>query len=381
VGSAHGRWRLADIALVVAVAAATESLVWTGKGPGTPIEGPRWLTAALPLLLALPLLRRRTRPLAMLLLVVTGVVLQAVVSSDAAEGLEIVVPLMVVAYSVAAFASPRHSEIGVAFLLAGYVVYCSEDRNVRYGGVGERWAAAFFGALFVTSWCLGLFVRARRTSREERERALEVEREAGLAVAEERARVARELHDIVSHNLSVVVLQAAGARARGGGEVDATLEKIEASGRDALVEMRRMLGVLRTEEGGPALSPQPGLADLEVLVGNVRTAGLNVRLDVELGGLPVPPAVALSAYRIVQESLTNTLKHAGASSATVHLRRDVDVLVVDVIDDGRSAHVTSAGGHGLIGMRERAAIHGGSLEAATLPDGGFRVHAVLAVPA
>ena len=192
--------------------------------------------------------------------------------------------------------------------------------------------------------------------------------------------MARELHDIVSHNLSVVVVQAAGARAAGGD--DSTLEKIERSGREALVEMRRLLGVLREEHGGdPGLAPQPGLTELDDLVANVRRAGLAIELTLDERCREAPPAVQLAVYRIGQEALTNTLKHAGPARVHVHVRRENAALAVEVTDDGRGAGTQERGGHGLVGMRERVAMFGGDLVAGPGSDGGFVVRATLPVGA
>jgi signal transduction histidine kinase len=215
-------------------------------------------------------------------------------------------------------------------------------------------------------------------------RASALEREAEIATTEERARVARDLHDIVSHNLSVVVVQAAGARAQAETrEIDAgTLEKIERSGREALAEMRRLLGVMREEAGADAaaLQPNPGLAELPALADGLRGVGVEVELEVGVPSDSVPPAIDLSAYRIIQEALTNTLKHAGRDAhARVVVRRDGDVLLVEVADDGGTEPVdaTLNGGHGLVGMRERALLLGGEFEAGPRPGRGFAVTARL----
>src|SRR5581483_10548472 len=199
------------------------------------------------------------------------------------------------------------------------------------------------------------------------------EREAELAVAEERARMARELHDIVSHNLSVVVLQAAGARAAGANAT--TLEKIERSGRDALVEMRRLLGVLRDEDGDASLAPQPGIAQLAELVAGVRATGLDVELVVEGHGDELSPALELSVYRIVQEALT----HTHAANAVVRVERDRDAVRVEILDDGRMPVAPTPNGHGLVGMAERVALFGGELSAGPLAEGGFAVRVTLPV--
>jgi len=238
-----------------------------------------------------------------------------------------------------------------------------------------------FWLVLVAAWLIGIWVRSRHEEAALARHAQEVEREAEAAVAAERARIARELHDIVSHNLSVVVLQAAGARAveeRRPGMVGGTLDKIEHSGRAALIVMRRLLGVLREDPGAPDTAPNPGLAGLRDLVALLRPAGLDVNLDVQGDFDDVPEAVTLSVYRIVQEALTNALKHAAPASARVRLLREqsaVDILVEN--GPGRGGGAAPGAGHGLMGMRERVALFGGELDAGPLPDGGFRVHARL----
>jgi signal transduction histidine kinase len=372
------RERAFDAGIVVLGVLLTSLHAWSD-----PIPGPRWMVLALPLLLNVPMYWRRSRPLLAWTLVMSGVVLQAVVSGDAAEGVELIYAIGVGSYSVAAYADRRGALTGLAIGLAGYAVYAAEDHNIQTGRASELWAGAFFALYLVACWLAGVFVHSRREAATHAARSAELERDAGAAVAEERARMARELHDIVSHNLSVVVLQAAGARAQGDPQ-PATLEKIERSGREALVEMRRLLGVLREDGEQAALAPQPGIAELETLAATVRAAGFPVELSIEgdCGGLP--PAVDLSAYRIVQEALTNTLKHAGPARARVRVCRDGAALTIDVIDDGAGAPDradSAGGGHGLIGMRERVAIFGGQLSARPRPEGGFAVHARLPLEA
>jgi signal transduction histidine kinase len=366
-----------DVALVVFVAVVTEWGVFENREHmTTPIAGPRWLTVSLPLLLALPLLWRRTRPLLVTALVMGGIVAQAVASGDSPEGLQLIALWVVVPYSVAAYSDRRGALAGLAISLATFAVYAAENDDIASGTSGDLWSGAFFLVLAVGAWLAGMVVRERRE-------AAALEREAEAATLQERARMARELHDIVSHNLSVVVVQAAGARAQAGGD-ESTLEKIERSGREALVEMRRLLGVLR-EDGTDkaALTPAPGIAQLPALVDGVRAAGLVVDLDVGEGCATLPPALDLSAYRIVQEALTNALKHAGAGAhARVALLRDEAGLTIAVVDDGAvNGHVppSGPGGHGLAGMRERVDLLGGELHAAPRADGGFAVAARLPI--
>jgi signal transduction histidine kinase len=236
----------------------------------------------------------------------------------------------------------------------------------------------------VISTVVMLIVRREIRARDRRLDVAERERElAGReAVVEERARIARELHDVIAHNVSMMVVQAgAERRALGEGspstrEVLGTIEEI---GRSALTEMRRLVGMLRSDGVDP-LSPQPGLDDLATLVGQVREAGLPVELHVDGEPRPLPVGIELSAYRIVQEALTNSLKHAGEARADVYVRYGSDSLEIEVRDDGARAPARAAtGGHGLVGMRERVALYGGRLDAGARPDGGFSVRALLPV--
>jgi signal transduction histidine kinase len=228
-------------------------------------------------------------------------------------------------------------------------------------------------------------VRERAEQAEEaEERAAQAEREreaaARVAVAEERARIARELHDIVAHAVSVMVLQVGAVRHRLPQELAEdreALDDVERAGRTALAEMRRLLGAMRRDGDGVDLSPQPGLDRLESLADEVGRAGLPVRLHVEGEAGPLPRAVDLSAYRIVQEGLTNALKHAGASHADVTVRYETDELRLEVRDDGVGTASTDGLGHGLVGIRERVKIYGGEMSAGAAPEGGFVLSARL----
>ena len=202
------------------------------------------------------------------------------------------------------------------------------------------------------------------------------------AVAAERAAIARELHDVVAHHMSVMVVQAGAARAVSGSDPAATAEalrQIEASGRTGLTEMRRLLEVLKAEDDGDDRAPQPGLARLGELLDAMRASGLSVEAVVEGSPRPLSPGVDLSAYRIVQEALTNALRHAGGASARVVLRYEPDAVELEIADDGPgpAEDLEASGGHGLIGMRERIQLFGGELEAGPRPDGGFLVRARL----
>lgn len=239
------------------------------------------------------------------------------------------------------------------------------------------------------SWVIGyVYDNHRRRTAELVERAARLEREqateARAAVAEERARIAREMHDVVAHSLSVMVVQAEAAEAML--EVDPErahrpLSAVQDTGRAALTDLRRMLGALReADDGGPSLAPQPGLAGLDALAQHVRDAGLPVDVRIEGDPRPLPPGIDLSAFRIVQEGLTNVLKHAGPARAEVVVRYAPDEIALTVSDDGAGAQRDRQnGGHGLMGMRERVAVYGGELRAGPrpAPERGFALTARL----
>jgi signal transduction histidine kinase len=239
------------------------------------------------------------------------------------------------------------------------------------------------------AWLLGHYVRTRRLLVAELEqRAVDLEREreerAGRAVAEERLRIARELHDILAHTMSVVAVQAGTGRLVAPthpGEAIKALTAVEETTRWAMQEMRQVLTVLRADDDtGASVTPTPGLDDLAALVAQVAEAGIAVDVCVEGEPRPIPTTVSLAAYRITQEALTNVIKHAGPAHAWVLVRYTEHDVMVEVRDDGHATASTAAGGgHGLIGMRERAAVHGGKLIAGPAPNGGFRVRARLPI--
>ena len=240
-----------------------------------------------------------------------------------------------------------------------------------------------FGLIWTVAFALG---RKFEEADEAKKRAAQAEREreerARTAVTEERARIARELHDVVGHSVSVMTVQASAVRRLLRPEQEREREAlliVERTGREALAEMRRMVGVLRRPEEGPALAPQPSLEHVGRLVEQAREAGLSVELRVEGDPQPLPAGVDLTAYRLVQEGLTNALKHARAERAQVVVRYGDGDLEVTVCDDGRGAGSGDGGGHGLVGMRERVAVFGGELEAGPRVEGGYRLRAKLPV--
>jgi signal transduction histidine kinase len=239
----------------------------------------------------------------------------------------------------------------------------------------------------IAAWAVGRTVRGWRrkaVALEAANRKLEEQRElqAQAAVAVERGRIARELHDVIAHNVSMIVVQA-GAAARvladDAPHVREALAAIEATGRETVDEMRRLLGVLRRADDGLALAPQPGLRDLESLIAHVREAGLPVDLHLEGEPVVLPPGIDLSAYRIVQEALTNALKHAGGARAEVTVRYETGAVELEIRDNGDGSGVGGGTGHGLIGMRERVAVWGGRLDAGRPAGGGWSVRARLPV--
>jgi signal transduction histidine kinase len=251
--------------------------------------------------------------------------------------------------------------------------------------VGERWDRGLNWVEILTDLVVTFgvpFLLGRMTFNRRRRIVREREVATREAVAAERAAIARELHDVVAHHMSVMVVQAGAARAVSGSDPAATAEalrQIEASGRTGLAEMRRLLEVLKAENDGDGRAPQPGLARLDELLDAMRASGLPVEAVVEGAPRPLSPGVDLSAYRIVQEALTNALRHAGGASARVVVRYDPDALELEIADDGPGPpdDLEASGGHGLIGMRERVQLFGGVLEAGARPGGGFLVRARL----
>jgi signal transduction histidine kinase len=309
------------------------------------------------------------------------------------------------------FSTPRYGDVALLIALhavAAYgplwAVWASLGTGVLGAAIAAaRWANAIqdageiigyfvpLTALVLAAWMLGYLARTRRAYVAGlEERAAQLERDAAqqaqIATAAERARIAREMHDVVAHSLSVMVVQADGAlyAAQKRPEIAlATLRTISETGRTSLTEMRRLLGILRDDRGELPMGPAPRGTDIPVLVDQLRTSGLTIELNV-LGDLDrLDPATGLTTYRIVQEALTNTLKHAGPDvTATVDLRVTTDSLRIQVDDDGRGGSAVDDGqGHGILGIRERIAMHDGLVAAGPRPGGGFRVKAVVPVAA
>jgi len=269
------------------------------------------------------------------------------------------------------------ARLGLLIVVGGSAVVVADKPDHATGEL------VFIPVLFAIGWLAGFALRERGAQAEAaEERAAQAERErdiaSRLAVAEERARIARELHDVVAHAVSVMVLQV-GAVRHGLPEAEDrdALESVEHAGRTALTEMRRLLGAMRSDGESAELAPQPGLDDLDPLLEELGRAGLPVRLHVEGERYPLPRALDLSAYRIVQEGLTNALKHAQAAEAEVTVRYRAEELELEVRDDGRGSADSDGLGHGLVGIRERVKIYGGEMTAGTPAEGGFVLSARL----
>ncbi len=361
--------------------------------------GPTVAAAVWSVVIVVPLAWRRRRPVASAVAVYTAGLLHTVLGIPGLVPADLAVLLAL--YSVTVYGPRWAHRTAVAGAVVGSFVLAATLLLLRMAPdpIAAVALALFCAVTALAVWAAGLVRRSRRETilawRDRAER-LEIERDqqAQIATAAERARIAREMHDIVAHSLSVVIAQADGGRYAAQADPDAAgraLGTIGETGRAALADMRRLLGVLRDDGGvgvldpaSPAeLVPQPAAQDIERLVESMRANGVAVSL-VRMGTpRPLPPGAGLTAYRICQESLTNVLKHAGPDpSVTVLVQWEPAALTLEVTDDGRGAAAVSDGaGHGLVGMRERAAMFGGTVSAGPRPGGGFRVRARLPLPA
>ncbi|MFE0424826.1 sensor histidine kinase [Streptomyces sp. NPDC058953] len=365
------------------------ALVWID--PADPGQG-SWTAVPIALGLSLVVALRRKAPEKMLILAALLGVVQ--LATDVQQG-----PgnfaMLVIIYTVAAQSTPWWSRFALIGGLSAATLSMIRWPQPNTTALGQIFITIILTVPFALAWVLGDSIRTRRAyfaQLEERARRLENERAAQskVAVAAERARIARELHDVVAHNVSVMVVQADGAAYvldAAPDQAKQALETISTTGRQALAEMRRLLGVLRTgddPESGEYV-PQPDVQQIEDLVEQVRRSGLTVDFKIEGTPRPLPSGVELTAYRIVQEALTNTRKHGGPEvGASVRLVYFDDGLGLLVEDDGRgAAHElyedggADGQGHGLIGMRERVGMVGGTLDAGPRPGGGFRISALL----
>ena len=365
-----------DLALALVVGVLGQLEAWWGLG-STHRQGPLWAQSALYAATALLLAVRRTRPLGCLAaMVVVSLVEFATVGSP--EGFAVVTAPLIATYTAARRLEWRRSWVGLVLSVLLVAAWATFDP------VNETWpqrlSSLVWAATSVIAWLVGTLVRVSGLNAEQRR--VNREQQAAQAVALERTRIARELHDVVGHSVSVMTVQASAVRRRFAPEQVVereALETVEATGREALAEMRRVVGVLRRPGTETGLEPAPGLAQVDRLVETFRTAGLPVSVVVTGPAAELAPGLDLTAYRILQEGLTNSLRHArDPGGAVVSIDYHHDRVTLAVRDDGQSAAGAAVGsGHGLLGLRERTALYGGTLVARPRPEGGFELQATL----
>jgi signal transduction histidine kinase len=370
-----------DLAIVgLATLAAAEVAFRLDEDKDHPLHGTTWLMALWAALFVLPLLARRRfpfgAPAAVFAIGVAGSIWNGTLATYS-TGNFLGVLTATVLFGMLYERERSPIGLGIAVAAAGLVTY-----NDPRGGLGDF---GFVCLAFAIAWLAGLALGSQlKTAASALERADRAEQERELralaAVADERARIARELHDIVGHSVSVMTVQASAVRRllrEDQGREREALMTVEETGRAALAEMRRLVGVLRRPEEAPALAPQPSLEHVDKLVEQAREAGLPTRLTVEGDASPLPAGIDLTAYRLVQEGLTNALKHSRATHAEVHVRYADGSVELVVRDDGNGDGKGDGGGHGLVGMRERVAVVGGELAAGPRPNGGYELRARL----
>jgi signal transduction histidine kinase len=331
-------------------------------------------------------IRRRWMVQALLLACLVFVGKRVLIGDQAAGqgGVGGLLGMLLLFYGCGAFLEGRRVWLGLGISLALGTAISLVQSSLLAAVFGD---VAFVLLPFLVGRSRRLAIAREHAAREQAER-LDSERELHVRTAAlgERMRLAREIHDVIAHSVSVMVIQAAGARTvmdRDPSRAESSLRAVERAGREALAEMRRLLGVLADGQDLRALAPQPGLEDLPELLSSTRAAGLKASIRVDGDPVAVSQGLSLCAYRVVQEALMNTLKHAGPTRAEVYLGWCHETLELRVSDEGRvaargdSEPVGGSSGHGIVGMRERAALHGGSVEAGSAPDGGFVVRATI----
>jgi signal transduction histidine kinase len=387
-------WRppASDVALAAGFVLLGQLVTWGQLENPETFDGPRAPNAVLNLVLMASLAWRRRAPLAAVSWAVAVHFLpHAVVPLDVTF-LAGAVPLIVLTASAGYYCGPRRATLAAALAMLALVTVTLTTPELR-----SPEGFVVNSVFMLVPWGMARGLRTREDRAAALATALATERatqEAALraAAAAERAHIARELHDIVAHSVSMMVIQIGGARMRlqtGAATATGPLLEAEEAGRQTLQDLRRLLGVLRTDElvgvegdptGAAPAPPQPGLAQLDALVDPLRATGLDVEITVHGDAAPLPAALDLTAYRIVQEALTNTLKHSGAKRATVVLTWTPSALLVDVCDDGAARRPDGDEGHGLAGLRERAALFGGTFTAGRSDGDGWEVAARLPLP-
>ena len=370
-------------ALIALGAVASALIVLFSADADNAPTSPLWFAVPAIAIVVLPLLCRRRFPFA-----APASVWVIAAALSFIDGRLVVLPItvyvagMVAAYLLGNLPDGRQACLGLAVTLVAITIIVVNNPDHAAGDYA-------LPALFAIAWLAGFALRSRAAhaeAAEQRAMWLEQTREqdARRAIAEERARIARELHDVVAHSVSVMTVQTSAVRRLLTPEQEKerhALLTVEQTGREALAEMRRLVGVLRSDvHEAPALAPQPGLAEVGTLVAHAKETGLQVDLQIEGQPVRLPAGIDLTAYRLVQEGLTNAIKHASAEHAEVRVRYASGHVEVEVVDDGRGVNGrSSSGGHGLLGMRERVSIYRGDLDVGPRAEGGFRLRARLPV--
>lgn len=378
------RSRVIDALVVVAVLVSGLGEVWVPFDSRQGDGNLAWTTVQV-VVIAIALWWRRVQPLRTLAVVLACFVLPELVTTGFLLFFGSFVPICIAVYSAARHGVGRQPWLAAALTAAAFVY---GDLFIELlGGVTEM---LYHWGVLLACFAVGrrqavLARRAEESQRQAIRAEVEAAERAAQAVLEERTRIARELHDIVAHAMSAMVVQAGAAEQvvdEDHERVRSALKAIRETGAEALGEMRRLVAVLRDDNDLGLLAPQPGLSGLARLVDDARRSGLPVELTVAGEERDLPTGVDLAAYRIVQEALTNARRHAcAATSVTVDLRFAADRLDLEIRDDGTARAVTAGSGHGLIGMRERVALYGGTLQTGPLPERGFLVHATLPLAA
>lgn len=383
-----------DALIAVGLAVWGQIDLWLVGGSFTQVPGSHAATAPFLLLFTLPLAWRRRWPFGVLLTVSVAIAAQSLIIGRSPEGGEILFPILIALYSVGAYADRDRAVAGFFLGIVAMTIDIVQDPNHEVASLGGVVIAAGFFGVFLggAAWLVGRHVRSRRIHADQFEQlALHLERDqsefAQAAAEAERVRIARELHDVVAHSVSLMGVQAGAAERVMGRDPDRareSLRSIQATSREAIRELRRLLSVLRTAEQ-PELAPQPGLVSLDPLIARAREGGtpIDLRIDGEPG--QIPTGVELSAYRVVQESLTNVQKHAPGAATRVDVNCLSDRIELTVENDtpavGRGGVETDKRrrGYGLVGMRERVALYGGDMTVGPRAGGGFAVRVTLPI--
>jgi signal transduction histidine kinase len=376
-GVSERNWRVLDRLLVVALIA----FGWVDLATNADLEGPLWLNLAVITAIALSFLWRRSKPFVTVLATTGGFTVMAIWLTQPPNMISAVLMLV-----IAGYAASRHLVGRLSVLALAIGIFVIEALSIIYDPNDVFFPVTFF---WIIPWVVGRTIRNQtmlaRELAEKAERAQHArDEEERQAIAVERSRIARELHDVLAHNLSVMVVQASAARRIVDRQPDKAVEVaalIQRTGREALAEIRHLFGTVRRGEGDD-LSGPPSITRLDGLARRARAAGLGVELRVVGEPVALPAGIDLTAYRIVQEALTNALKHAGSARAQVIVSYEPNEVVLSIADDGEGSREgyelgEAGGGHGLVGMRERAALYGGLVHAGRRRGGGFAVHARL----